>query len=750
MQAAKAAPRLPNERDESVRAGALAASDSVTQGTLRARETDGDVIGDFPLTHTEVSAQISGPLAQTTVEQRYTNPYTRTIEAVYVFPLPSMAAVNDFVMQVGERRIVGIVRPRAEAERIYREARARGQTASLLTQERPNIFTQSVANIEPGGAVTIRITYFETLAYDHGEYEYVFPMVVGPRYIPGGTSARTLLVSRPSRGDARGGDQGGGWSRPTDRVPDADRITPPVLTPGERGGHDIGLTVSLDAGLPITGLTAVAHQVEIERPSPSRDIIRLAPGDSIPNRDFVLRWRVAGAETRFGVLAHRDTSGGYFTLMMQPPIAPRDDQVMPREITFILDVSGSMMGAPVTMAKDVITRTLDRLRPADRFNIVYFSGGNAQLWDHARAGTEANVAEAKRFLARLQAGGGTEMLAGVRRALAARHDPAALQMFVFLTDGFVGDDADILRVVKEERGDARFFAFGIGSSVNRYLIDGIGEYGGGTSYTVLPRDPDHSSAAVQRLFDAIDSPVLVDVRIDWNGLPVESVYPGTIHDLFAGQTINVIGRYSKGARGTAYVTGRIGARRVRYPVRVDLPAHERANPALAPTWARHRIHDLSAALLTADAGERSTIEQRITDVAMHFHLVSPYTAFVAVDESRIVGNGRPVRVMQPVELPEGVSYEGIFGGERPVGVPVRIGSWGIDVQGTAEGNVRIGKVVSGSAAARAGVTPGAAVTSVNRVAIHDVAQLERVLLQSTGGGLHVALEPGGDVVLPVP
>ena len=375
--------RVDDERDATDAAAAL----PVTQGTLRARNRKGDVVGDFPLKHTEVSAEISGYLARTTVEQRYENSFDEPIEAVYTFPLPAMSAVNDFVMQVGARKIVGIVRPKAEAEEIYRAAVARGQTASLMSQERPNIFNQQVANIEPGGTVTITITYFERLEYAHGGYEWTFPMVVGPRYNPRGSSSVTLTAN------------GGGSARHTNP-------SPPVLRPGQRSGHDIGLTVLLDAALPITTLSVPTHRIDSEEASVSRRTIHLAAGDSIPNRDFVLRWSVAGAETQFGVLAHRAKDGGYFTLTMQPPLAPRDEQVTPREVTFILDISGSMSGLPLETAKNVVRQTLDRLRPDDMFNLVYFESGNGQLFDRAQPNTPANVGAAKRWLENIQGGGG--------------------------------------------------------------------------------------------------------------------------------------------------------------------------------------------------------------------------------------------------------------------------------------------------------------------------------------------------------
>ncbi len=590
----------------------------VTQGTLRARGPDGEIAGEFPLKHTDVNADISGYLARTTVTQQYTNPFNEVIEAVYVFPLPSMAAVNDFMMEVGGRKIIGIVRPRGEAERIYREAIARGQTASLLTQERPNIFTQSVANIEPGGHVDIKITYFERLPYQHGEYEWVMPMVVGPRYIPGGATGPGLLAGNPPHPS---NPDGGGWSPNTSVVPDASHITPPVLKPGQRSGHDIGLTVTLDAGLPITKLNVPAHHVEISRPSSDKRVIHLAAGDSIPNRDFVLRWSVAGDETQFGVITNRESENGpgFLTLQMQPPAEPTDEQVTPREITFIMDVSGSMMGIPIEMSKQVVIRSLDKLRPDDRFNIVYFSGNNAQLWERAQLGSYENIQAAKAFLQNLNAGGGTEMLAGLERALHAHHDARYLQMYVFMTDGYVGDEPRILATIKKERGDARFFGFGIGSSVNRYLIDGIGQEGGGESFALIPRDSAYADRGVNMLFEAIDSPVLVDVAIDWNGLPVEEVYPSKLPDLFGGQTINLIAKYTSPAKGTFYVTGRVGSRRVRYPVRVTLPERESEHGALAPVWARAKIADLSSQQLAADSADRGGYERAITDLAVQYH-----------------------------------------------------------------------------------------------------------------------------------
>ena len=709
-----------------------------TQGTLQARDTEGEIVGEFPLKHTEVNAEISGYMASTIVEQQYTNPYKEAIEAVYVFPLPSMAAVHDFVMEIGNQKIVGIVRPREEAERIYQEAKERGQTASLLTQERPNIFTQNVANIEPGGKVNIKITYFERLSYEKGYYEYTFPMVVGPRYIPG-TPQTTPHGKSP----------GGGWSAPTNQVPDADKITPPVLRPGQRSGHDIGVTVHLDAGLPIEDLKCVTHKMQIQDNGASRRTLKLIESDSIPNRDLVLRWSVADKQVEMGVLAHHKKNGGYFTLLMQPPLQPSDSQVTPREITFIMDVSGSMDGVPIEMSKEIVRRTLDRMRPEDIFNIFIFAGSNGQLWETPQPRTASNIANAKRFLETLQGSGGTEMLAGLRRALSANHDSKYLQMYVFLTDGYVGNEVEILKVVREEKRDARIFAFGIGSSVNRYLIDGIGKFGNGASQVVLPRDSEYALRAADQFYDCIDSPVLVDISIDWNGLPVKEVYPHKLRDLFAGQTISVIGRYDQTAKGTAIVRARIGSRPVQFEIKMNLPKEEDQNSALEAVWARHKIEELSETMMVASGAQQQMLIKQITDLGVKHRLVTQFTAFVAVDESRVVSNGNPLRVLQPVDLPEGVKYEGIFG-EQPIGQPMQISSWGLVLGTTQSGKIYVCYVNPSGVAAQSGIKSGMVLKAVNRFAIQSFGQLNGLLLQAGGKTVVLEFDKGESVHLPLP
>jgi len=330
-------------------------------------------------------------------------------------------------------------------------------------------------------------------------------------------------------------------------------------------------------------------------------------------------------------------------------------------------------------------------------------------------------------------------VAGMERALNAEHNPAYLQMYTFFTDGYIGNEADIHRLAKEHT-EARFFAFGIGSSVNRHLIDGIGEYGRGKVHYCFPRDAKMGDRAAATFYDMIDSPVLCDIDIDWNGLPVEDVYPNKVHDLFAGQPIQLCGRYTGPAEGTIYINGRVGARQVTIPVQVKLPEKEERNKALGAIWARKRIDDLTNEMLSKP-GDKA-LEQQITDIALEFHLMSQYTAFVAVDESRIVGDGTPMKVMQPVELPEGVSREGVEG--TMVGKPMSIGGWGMVVMQNKQGGVSVVYLDEGREAQKAGVQKGDLIATVDGVAVIGLDHLQGLLMQSSGKvkvGLNIE---GGD------
>ncbi|MCB9895401.1 MAG: PDZ domain-containing protein [Planctomycetes bacterium] len=684
-----------------------------------------ETLGVFPLKHTDVKARVSGTLAGTTVTQTFTNPYTEVIEAVYTFPLPGDSAINDFVMQVGERRIVGLVRPREEAVKAYNEAKARGKTATLMTQNRANVFTQNVANIEVGGTVKICITYYQTLKYENGRFEYVFPLTLGPRYQSGSTKHEV----------APDADRDG-----TD---DPEEFEVHALPPGMRSGMDLDMQVEIDAGLPIdvTRLQCVTHECGVQMTNAGSAIIQLTKADAVPNRDFVLRWGIAGKAPSVGLLTHGDERGNFLNLQIQPQLDPADTDVTPREMTFILDVSGSMSGVPSQMSRDVIRKVLDHMKPDDIFNIVYFAGSNGQLFDAPRANTPENIQAAKDFLALSSAGGGTEMLAGLQRALTAEHDLRHLQIYTFLTDGYISGENEIFKTIDEQGQDARFFGFGIGSSVNRLLIDGIAEHGKGKAIYCLPRDGEYAEGAVEEFYSAIDMPVLCDIEIDWNEIVVDSVYPSKLNDLFAAQPLSLQATYSGSGKKTIYVNGRVGARRVSIPVELNLEKPGN-NPAIAAIWARSRIADLSNRLLSSE-GDRNLVDD-ITKTALEYNLISKYTSFIAIDESRVVGDGSPVKVLQPVEMPEGVTFAG---DNRPAASSrsLEIESWGLVVGETDNGKVLVLKVKDGGPAAEAGMRPGQIIESINGANISNLDRLEELLLQSVAKvELNTSLSDGGE------
>lgn len=678
-------------------------AEGADSASLQARRGS-ENIGNFPLKRTSVHVKVSGPLAGTTVTQTFENMYTEVIEAIYTFPLPGDSAINQFVMQVGERKVIGVVKPRAEAVKAYNEAKARGQTATLMTQNRPNVFTQNVANIEAGGSVKISLTFHQTLRYDNGRFEYVFPLTLGPRYKSAAPDTDKDDLDDPEDFDVK------------------------ALPPGMRSGIDVDLEVNIDSGLPIdiTRLQSVAHEVDVELTREERAVVRLKQAESIADRDFVLRWGIAGDKPAVGLLTHKDARGGWLNLQVQPQLDPRDADVTPREITFILDVSGSMSGEPSRMSREVIRKTLDHLHPDDIFNIVYFASGNEQLFERPMPNKPENVTAAKEFLGKVRAGGGTEMLAGLQRALKAEHEPQHLQMYAFLTDGYISGEDHIFRTIQDDGRNARFFAFGIGNGVNRHLLDGIAEHGNGKAIYCLPRDGNYAEGAVQEFYSAIDMPVLCDIEVDWNGLEVTDVYPANLNDLFAAQPLALQARFSGKGNRTININGRVGARRVSIPVELNLDAPA-DNPAIATIWARAKIAQLSSDALASP--DDRTLTDAITTTALEFNLMSRYTSFIAVDESRIVGDGRPMRVWQPVEMPEGL----ISGSDHQPAAQSRVYEievWGLTVGETEGGRVLVLKVKDGTPAAESGMKPGQVIERIGGLVVSGIERLEELLLQS--------------------
>jgi Ca-activated chloride channel homolog len=623
-----------------------------TPGSLGIVGKDGKMQGTCPLKHTEVRAGISGFLARVTVTQIFANTATQNIEAVYAFPLPQDAAVDDMTIQIGDRTVRGLIKRREDARAIYEKAKNTGHVAALLDQERPNIFTQSVANILPGEQVTVTISYVETLRYEAGSYEFVFPMVVGPRYIPG----------QPL------GQQAGGWAPDTNRVPDASRITPWVAGKGTRAGHDVSLELILDAGVPIQDVRSKTHEIDVDRKSPSRMTVRLRDEATIPNKDFILKYDVAGAQIADAILStptlgRSKPSGGYFTMILQPPARLPESDIQPKELVFVLDTSGSMWGFPLEKAKQVISRALDGLYPGDTFNLITFSGDTHIVFPKPVYPTAENIRIAKEVLANRNGGGGTEMMKAIRAALVPSDSQDHVRVVCFLTDGYVGNDMEIVGEV-QKHPNARVFAFGIGTAVNRFLLDKMAEAGrGAVEYVNLA---DKADEAADRFYERVRSPLLTDLYVDWGGLPVTDVYPQRLPDLFGGQPVIITGRYTQSASGTVRLKGTRAGGPFSRDIQVTFSASAPPFEALAGFWARRRIEDLmSQDWLGIQRGAmKPELKEQITQLGLDYRLMTQFTSFVAVEDKIVTKNGQPQPVEVPVEMPEGVSHEGVFGDQK--------------------------------------------------------------------------------------
>jgi Ca-activated chloride channel family protein len=632
-------------------------------GALTARlvrtDADGNPLAEpeevpIPLQHTAVDARVTAYIARVVVEQQFANPFDHTIEAIYHFPLPQNAAIDEFVMRIGERSIRGIIRDRDEAERIYREARARGHVASLLTQERPNIFTQAVANIEPGKQIDIEIHYVHTLAYKDGWYEYVFPMVVGPRFNPPGTADPIAAVPRRA---SRTTPSPAGDGRPGTQIE--------YLHPTERSGHDIAVNLEIDAGVVIEELECVNHVVDVERETPGRARITLSPHDRIPNQDFVMRYRVTGETVKSALFTHQDERGGFFTMILYPPAAMSSLPRAPVEMVFLIDRSGSMQGAPMGKVRRALTRALRGLDARDTFQIVTFANDATACFPTAVPVTEENVRTGLAYIEQLTGGGGTMMVNGFRRALDVPPDPERLRLVSFMTDGKISNEVEVMQVAYEQLGNGRIFSFGVGSSPNRYLLDGLARIGNGAvAYVGLD---ENAGRAVDRFYERIRFPALTDITFDWGSWQVSDVYPSRIPDLFLGRAVIVTGRFEPGdglAPGSIGVMGYQGGEVRELRVACDLGARQ-THPGIASVWARRRIKDLEDSAVRATSHDQIVeCESTIKDFALEYGLVSRFTAFIAVDSQSQTGPAQPVATVVPVPVPEGVLYETTVTGGR--------------------------------------------------------------------------------------
>jgi Ca-activated chloride channel family protein len=579
-------------------------------GALVYRTADPHRFVPAPTLDMEVEIGVRGLVATGRVTQRFSNPTDEWLEGIYVFPLPDDAAVHGMRVVVGARVIEGRVEEREQARRTYQTAKREGRKASLVEQERPNVFTTSVANIGPGETVEVRIDYHQTVRWDAGRFELRFPLVVGARYSPG------VATGGPAAGT--------GWGFDTDRVRDASRITPPVVPPDHPPVNPVRLGVTLDPGFELDRLLCPFHAVTIERSDDGRRRIELDGGPVPADRDFVLEWASrAGGEPTTAVFTEAHDGDYYVLAMVLPPALHADATVrLPRETVFVIDTSGSMGGDSIVQAQDALLWALDQLHPDDVFNIVEFDTGVTTLFPDSRPAMPADLDRARQWVRALAAGGGTEMRPALVRALDDTVEHTPLRQVVFITDGCVGNEAELFHLIEDRLGRSRLFTVGIGSAPNSHFMQRAAAFGRG-SHTHIG-SPSEVADRMRELFTKIDTPVMADVELGWPDATVDA-QPERVPDLYAGEPVVVAARLGTLA-GDLVLSG----------VRADAPWEARVPLAVGRDevgirrlWARRTI----ASIMDDRVGGASEndVRARVLKIALAHGLVSKYTSLVAVD-----------------------------------------------------------------------------------------------------------------------
>ena len=627
-------------------------TDDVTQGSLFMQTADSAEITEAPLLDTRVNMDITGIVARVKVEQSFSNSGNAWQEGIYVFPLPDDAAVDHMRLWIGERFVEGDIQEREQAKRQYQQARAEGKQASLLRQERPNIFSTAVANIPPGEQVRVEIEYQQNVRYDSGRYSLRFPMVVGPRYIPGlPLHDREIVFS-----------EGSGWAQDTDQVPDASQITPPVTA--EKDRSPVELHVRLHPGLPLSFVDSPYHPVLVTEVSQGEYEVELENGQTSANRDFVLNWEFSATDNAGAAWFTENHEGQYYgLLMLVPPPVQALPEPEPREIILVVDTSGSMHGASMNQAKAAVRLAISRLRPQDSFNLIQFNHVASRLYADPVPASAENRQKALRWIDSLQADGGTEMLPAMKLALAGDEEENRLRQIIFITDGDVGNEEALFTLIHKKLGNSRLFTVGIGSAPNSFFMTRAAEQGRG-SFTYIGKVSEVRDK-MRRLIMQLESPALTNVAIDW-GQAAEQ-WPAIVPDLYAGEPVVVAVRSSKPFEGVV-VSGDKGAQRWQQKMNTRQGLDY---PGLHVLWARRKIRHLMG--LSGRGLDAETVRKQVLEVALDHHLVSRYTSLVAIDKTPV----RPVDAelqsrAVPVALPKGWSMKKVFGQLPQTATPAQL------------------------------------------------------------------------------
>jgi Ca-activated chloride channel homolog len=589
----------------------------------------------LPLKDTSVQIDVSGVIADVKVLQTYRNEGSRPINARYIFPASTRAAVYSMRMKIGDQVIVAKIKEREQAKQEFDQAKQEGKSASLLEQSRPNVFSMSLANIMPNDQVEIELRYTELLVPTDGIYEVVFPTVVGPRY-----------SSQPESSASHGDN----W------------VKSPYLKQGKNPTSTLRISTRISAGVPIQDLSCTSHQISPQWQSPTIAQLVLDNADpSQGNRDFILRYRLTGDQIASGLILYQGKDENFFLYMAQPPRRVTKEDIPAREYIFVVDVSGSMDGFPLNTSKQLLRDLIGQLRSSDLFNVVLFAGGSSVFSPKSLPADQQNTSKAIRLIEEQRGGGGTELLAAVKQAMSIPREANVSRSIVLVTDGYISGEEGVFNYIRDNLDQCNVFSFGIGSSVNRYLIEGVAKAGMGEPFIVT--SDAEAPAIAARFREYIQTPVLTDIEVRASGFDIYDVRPAHIPDLFAQRPVILFGKWRGSASGAFELQGRTGHGDYRTRLDVAGVQPDEANRALGYLWARSRIAELS------DYGFGHLDSDRISEITslgLKYNLLTQYTSFIAVREVVSNTQGPAKDVNQPLPLPQGVSDLAV-GGDMMVG-----------------------------------------------------------------------------------
>lgn len=595
-------------------------------------KSEGSETEQLPLKATSADVNIAGVIADVTVKQVYVNSGKNVIEAIYIFPASTRAAVYSMKMRVGDRLITAKIQEKEKARQDYEQAKSEGKNASLLEQQRPNVFQMNVANIMPGDTISIEMCYTELLVPEQGVYEFVYPTVVGPRY------------SNKPEATASANDK---W------------VSNPYTHAGEKPDYTFNIGVNLAAGMPIKDVRCPSHEMTINYENPATAALKLKnTGTSEGNRDVIVQYRLADNKIESGLLLYKNVSPGenFFLAMVQPPPKPTVDQIPPREYIFIMDVSGSMNGYPIETSKKVMENLIKNIRTTDKFNVLLFAGCANMFMPQSVYATKENLDKALKMIDEQEGSGGTELLAALKKALSVEKQKGFSRTFVIATDGYVDVEKESFELIQNNLHKANFFAFGIGSSVNRFLIEGIAHAGMGESFIVTKEE--EADAKAEKFRSYIQSPVLTDIKVTYEGFDVYDLEPSNVPDVLAERPVIIFGKWKGNAAGKIKITGKSGKEDFEYVLDVSKAEATPSNRALKYLWARQKIRMLDD---FNNAANDNKLTEQITALGLKYNLLTNYTSFIAIDSIVRNKGGKQATVKQPLPLPENVSDYAVGG-----------------------------------------------------------------------------------------